>query len=478
LADYDRNYLFTNLAGGDYDSTFNDMPADYRFTARDQSGDDATDSDADSTGQTACISLAPTESNRTPDAGITPNRLKVCEASEFAPSGYAMIFTSGDYPGAINLWDFDQNGGEFITYANGTARLTGQVVNQGDNNLRFCAELRLIDRRDWGEWTALGRLVKDPDNGPEMSWEFLEVDSLHSYLEGKGSLAGTTLSLSHEPVNRDYGFQLGLGANTFSQVEGLGGWFRFVDQATGDSGTGDFNVNLDNCVDHQITPVAPQLGALALLQGTYDASRQKMRADLRAQGLLPSTQPFAASPWNYTGNEQMAATAPDSVVDWVLVELRDVNDQTTILHRQAGLLLQGGHVVSSDGHSLMEMPAGITSAYLVVYNWNHLPVMSAQPLQQYGKLFYHDFTQGSGSIYRDFSIPNAAAELIPGGITLLYEGDATSDGQDNSLDLGQVMQQYFQAGSASQDINLDGVVNSLDVGRSMRNYFKRTHVPK
>ncbi len=473
----DGSYLFSNLPGGDYYLVFKDIPAGYEFTVADQ-GTDGSDSDAGSNGQTACIHLAPGQSDRSPDAGVLPEKLKVCEAEEFMPNGFAMIFTSGAHPGVNPRWNFDANGGEFTTYVNGTARLTGTVVNHADASLRYCVELRLIDKRDWGQWTALGHEVKAPENGPSMSWEFLQVDSLHSRLIGKGSLAGDTMCLSHEPINRKFGFQLGDGANAKTTDYGLGGWFRFVEKATGNTGTGDFNVNLDNCVNHSILPIAPQLGALALLQGPYDQANDIMRADLKSQGVLSASQPFSASPWNYSGTETIGTQAPDSIVDWVLVELRDVNDARIILSRQAGLLLQRGQIVQPDGHSLMEMPQGISSAYLVVYNWNHLPVMSAQPLQKFGNVYFHDFTEGMTAVYQDLTVPNQAAVLIPGGISLLYEGDATGDGQVNSLDLGQVMTQYFNSGAFITDVNLDGVINSLDVARSMRNYFKRTHVPR
>jgi hypothetical protein len=104
--------------------------------------------------------------------------------------------------------------------------------------------------------------------------------------------------------------------------------------------------------------------------------------------------------------------------------------------------------------------------------------MSSQPLQKYGNVYYHDFTAGISSIYEDLSLPNQPAVVLPGGKTLLFEGDATSDELINSLDLGQVLQHYFNTGISSKDVNMDGVVNSIDVGRAMQNYFKRSHVPR
>lgn len=83
-----------------------------------------------------------------------------------------------------------------------------------------------------------------------------------------------------------------------------------------------------------------------------------------------------------------------------------------------------------------------------------------------------------GSIYNNISIPNQQAGLTSNGVVVLYEGDVTGDQQINSLDLGQIIQQYFSTGYNQTDINLDGVINSLDVARSMENYFMQSHIPR
>ena len=104
--------------------------------------------------------------------------------------------------------------------------------------------------------------------------------------------------------------------------------------------------------------------------------------------------------------------------------------------------------------------------------------MSAQPIQKFGNIYFHDFTQSMSMIYHDLNIPNAAADTTANGIVVMFEGDATGDQQINSLDLGQIMLEYFTSGYSATDTNLDGVTNSLDVGRAMQNYFIRSHVPR
>jgi len=62
-------YLFTDLTPGDYYVKFV-APTGYVFTMQNQGSDNATDSDADSNGMTACTTLAPGENDMTWDAGL------------------------------------------------------------------------------------------------------------------------------------------------------------------------------------------------------------------------------------------------------------------------------------------------------------------------------------------------------------------------------------------------------------------------
>lgn len=479
FTDMDGKYLFDKLNPGDYYLVFKDLPTNYVFTQKDAGGNDIFDSDADSTtGRTICTTLSPNENDTTWDAGITTPMLRICEVFEFARSGWSLYFTSGNYPGADPAWVNYGDPGTLVTYMDGTAQMTGTVVNQSDTSMKFCYELWLKDKRDWGAWTALGHSVKGDQNGPYMTWDYYVVDSLKSRLVGKGSLAGDTLCLSHAPLNRYYAVQIGDGANDKNGNYGLGGWFIWLNKKTGESGMGDFNNSLYNCIDSSLSRQKASLGALAVLEGAYDASSDLMRTDLKSQNVLPTTQPFNVAPWYYQGTERMGASAPDTIVDWVLVELRDPNDLSVIIYREAGFVQRGGEIVKADGHSLMEMPAHISSAYMVIASRNHLPVMSAQPIQVFGNTYFHDFSQGLSGIYNDLGIPNAQAAVTANGIVVLSEGDVSGDQQINSLDLGQIIREYFSQGYYQTDINLDGVINSIDVARAMKNYFMQSHVPR
>ncbi|HET6575913.1 MAG TPA: SdrD B-like domain-containing protein, partial [Fimbriiglobus sp.] len=67
--DADGSYLFGDLAPGSYAVSFK-APTGYVFTAKDQGGDDAADSDADSAGATSSVVLTSGQSDLTRDAGL------------------------------------------------------------------------------------------------------------------------------------------------------------------------------------------------------------------------------------------------------------------------------------------------------------------------------------------------------------------------------------------------------------------------
>ena len=84
-----------------------------------------------------------------------------------------------------------------------------------------------------------------------------------------------------------------------------------------------------------------------ILQGAYDQTSGVMRNSINQAGNLPLSQPYNTSPWNYTGTESVVSF-PDSIVDWVMVELRDQNDASVIVERRAALLSINGLVLHTN----------------------------------------------------------------------------------------------------------------------------------
>jgi len=69
ITDLTGQYQFTNVAPGDYYLTFM-APPNYKFSPKDEGANDALDSDADTTGQTADFVLAMSENKTSLDAGL------------------------------------------------------------------------------------------------------------------------------------------------------------------------------------------------------------------------------------------------------------------------------------------------------------------------------------------------------------------------------------------------------------------------
>ena len=117
----------------------------------------------------------------------------------------------------------------FEQYANGTARFTGEIVNDTDPGQRFELNVFLQNGQDYDGWTALGRLPKD-DLGlmAYEDWMYYEVVDTLSHLSGRGDFEGDMLYLDHMPVSRLFGFQVGdLGANNRNENFGVSGWFWY-----------------------------------------------------------------------------------------------------------------------------------------------------------------------------------------------------------------------------------------------------------
>ena len=108
------------------------------------------------------------------------------------------------------------------------------------------------------------------------------------------------------------------------------------------------------------------------LEGPYNSG--VMTTTLNEQ--IPLSQPFTGAPWSYSGTESVTSI-PADVVDWVLLELRDKNDNTQIVKKQAAFILNSGHVVDLDGISPVSFLIENNDYYVAIHHRNHLSVLSS-----------------------------------------------------------------------------------------------------
>jgi len=215
-------------------------------------------------------------------------------------------------------------------------------------------------------------------------------------------------------------------------------------------------------------------------------------AQMTVNPYIPLTQPFNTSPWNYDGNESVVSI-PDSVVDWVLIELRGLYvpplDCQEVVYRRAGFVKIDGTIVSTNNDTIRygttfgdarweNMPVDNTSGdyHMVIYHRNHIPVMTKNPLR---------FMDGYLSVNSDFTISPEYVWADTNGLAKINDttyamigGDADGNGIINVLDYAPIQNSLFETGYLNADIDGNGVVNVLDYQLVQLNLFKSNHLPK
>lgn len=197
--------------------------------------------------------------------------------------------------------------------------------------------------------------------------------------------------------------------------------------------------------------------AKLFLEGVYDANTMFMSNS--SIGILPNTQPYNRPPWNYFGTES-ASVLPNNAVDWVLLEIRDVNNGNTV-GKAAGLLLSDGMVQGVDGAMGLQIPTLTQNGnyQIIVRHRNHVDVMS-NPLILPNTSPY-DFSSAMNQAVGEEQQIEVAATT---GVFGLIAGDITGDGVITYIDFNAYA---FQAANAlntysEADCNLDTQIDNTD----------------
>jgi hypothetical protein len=114
-----------------------------------------------------------------------------------------------------------------------------------------------------------------------------------------------------------------------------------------------------------------------MLEGSYQTN--SMSSILGDDQLIELNQPYNVTPWNYSGNESIQII-PDNVVDWVLVELRNKNNNSEIIGSRAAFVLTNGKIVDLDGVNPVSFSIPPDDYFISVKHRNHLPIMSKDPI--------------------------------------------------------------------------------------------------
>lgn len=227
----------------------------------------------------------------------------------------------------------------------------------------------------------------------------------------------------------------------------------------------------DGFVVHYSQSIGCQNARLALkvfLGGPYVPGDLLMADLLRAQGMLPLSEPYTAMGFAITApgvttNSVLAITGPDAIVDWVLVELRDPNDPTTVFEARAALLQRDGDVVAEDGSA----PVGFCSPDglydIAIRHRNHLGVMTGTHLTLSQTPTAIDLTLPATPVF------GTDAREDVGGVMVLWPGNVHFDdqvkyaGTVNDRDpilqaIGGVVPTAVAFGYDTADVNMDGAI--------------------
>ncbi len=213
---------------------------------------------------------------------------------------------------------------------------------------------------------------------------------------------------------------------------------------------------------HSINGQSVNFEIKVFLEGAFNGI--DMNTDLNDAGIIPLNQPYNNEPWSYDGTESISAPAGSDIVDWVLLELRETDgDSSTttpakFIDQQAALLLSDGSIVQPNGISLLNYVGNITqNLYIIVYHRNHLPVMSASPLVKIGDTYEYDFTDALSKAYLD------GQKSLSGGMFGLIGGNSDGNRAINSNDIDIYWSNDAgKTGYYGGDSNMDTEVNNMD----------------
>lgn len=216
----------------------------------------------------------------------------------------------------------------------------------------------------------------------------------------------------------------------------------------------------------------PSLRLRANLQGAWNAELNLMRDDLRAQGVIPTSQPYGAPAFQHMGGSgsetvssaRLQITGKNAIVDWVFVELRSATTPTQVIATRSALLERDGDVVDSNGNTRLFFNVPPGQYRVAIRHRNHLGAMSATAVTLGPDQAFIDFTSGNTPTHG-----TEARNLLSNGRFGQWSGNAVHDGYlkytgpNNDRDpilstIGGLVPTAVINGYHNADTNMDGMV--------------------
>ena len=224
-------------------------------------------------------------------------------------------------------------------------------------------------------------------------------------------------------------------------------------------------------------PSVAQLSLKVFLEGPFNGVGQ-MTDGLRVASLLPSTEPYSALGYAFTGSPGaggavptgvFAVTGNNAIVDWVVVELRGGTDPSVVVASCAALVQSDGDVVALDGVSPVAISVAMGQYHVAIRHRNHLGAMTANTVVLDHQTATVDFTTAALTTY------GTDAQRLIGSAYALRTGDVTFDhqvrytGSNNDRDpilvrVGSTTPNNVVSGYHTEDTNLNGTVSYTGSG--------------
>ncbi|MBL7937856.1 MAG: hypothetical protein JNL43_00735 [Flavobacteriales bacterium] len=207
------------------------------------------------------------------------------------------------------------------------------------------------------------------------------------------------------------------------------------------------------------------------LEGPYVVADGAMLDDLRVASLIPTTEPYTGLGFVHVaggGGEQieagvLAVTGPNAIVDWVLVELRDVAPPHAIMATRSALLQRDGDVVAMDGTSPVLLQRTPGNYHVAIRHRNHFGAMTNSPVALGSLATTVDFRTPTTVTWGTNALKNLSGTMV------LWSGNCYTDrslkytGEFNDRDpilqvIGGIVPTGTMVGYYKEDVNLSGVV--------------------
>lgn len=165
------------------------------------------------------------------------------------PNGGNSTFLAKDAP--LQLVVEDHGPGGFVAKLTGTIQSVGDATSMWDVDFLFQENDSRTPKRE------LHSSNYTDDGGTINSSTWIMFDIVSASFEGLGVNSGVTVDVAQKSLDRNYGFQLGYGANGKNLNYGMSGWIMY--DYLQDTHRGDLNVDL---CEKPETPEIPTPAAL------------------------------------------------------------------------------------------------------------------------------------------------------------------------------------------------------------------------